>query len=75
VECPNTLGTPGTFPGNTGRHAEAPESTPHTGRLARTDHASHPAAPVDHIQDWSTAAKTSDDGTELPGDCAHEHQN
>jgi hypothetical protein len=52
---------PDTLPGNTGRHAQVPESTPHTGPPADTDHALHPVAPADHTQDPSTEAKTSDD--------------
>jgi hypothetical protein len=61
AEYPNTPDTPDTPPGNTGPHAQVPESTPHTGPPADTYHAPHPAAPADHTQDSHTGAKTSDD--------------
>lgn len=66
--------TPDTSPGNTGPHASVPESTPHTGPPAHTDRAPHPVAPVDHTQDSSTGAKTSDESEPL-GHCTHEQQN
>jgi hypothetical protein len=59
-EYPNTPDTPDTPPGNTGPHASVPESTPHTGPPADTDHAPHPVAPADHTQDPSTGAKSSE---------------
>jgi hypothetical protein len=59
-EYPNTPDTPDTPPGNTGPHASVPESTPHTGPPADTDHAPHPAAPADHTQDSSTGARSSE---------------
>ncbi len=61
AEYPNTPDTPDTPPGNTGPHAQVPESTPHTGPPADTHHVPHPAAPADHTQNSSTGAKSSDD--------------
>ena len=62
-------------PGNMGLRVEVPESAPHMGPPAHTDHAAHPAAPADDTQDSSTGAKISDDASESLGHCAREHQN